>query len=245
LLSLIVLLSGVISYQFANSHVTKLAVLQTGNGSSIILTRMGRAAVITCGGNSLTQKNIDNFLSYSNVKNVDYLLISAVDKKVASVASEIINNYEPLIITLNSEAELDDKLSRSLENHKNVSIFKDKAACTLWDDILLSVYTDSNEPFIKLQLNDLDILISPLGGEINNKEIFSFDYDFFIASKLPNNFREIATDYTILSMDEDDTNRDLSIIGDITNRAISVADQSSIIIESYDNSKTCIRKASF
>lgn len=245
LLSLIILLSGITSYQFADSYVTKLAVLQTGNGSSIVLTRMGRAAVITCGGNSLTQKNIDNFLRYSGVKHIDYLLISDVNKKVSSVADNIIDNYEPLIIALNSSAELDDKTSISLENQQNVCVFKDKATCNLWDNTSLDVYTDSNQPFIKLLLNDLDILISPLGGDIENEELFSFNYDFFIASKLPNNFNKIATDYTILSMDEDSSKRDLSIIGNITNKAISVADQGNIIIESYDDFTTCIRKASF
>ena len=243
--SAVILLSGIISYQFANYNVIKLAVLDSGNGSSIVLSKMGRAAVITCGGNSLSEQNIDNFLKYSNVKSVDYLLISEIDKKVSSASSKIINKYDPLIIAINSEIELDDKLSRELESNLNTCRFSDKAVCNLWGNVCLNVYTDSEKPFIKLEVNDLNILISPLGGKIENTDLLSYDYDFFIPTKLPTNFKEIGTDYTIFSMEEKKAKRDMSIIGEITNKAIMLPEQGSVIIESYDDSTVCIKRALF
>lgn len=245
LFSAVILLSGVISYQLWNHNVIKLAVLDSGDGSSIVLSKMGRAAVITCGGNSLAEQNIDNFLKYSNIQTVDYLLISEVDKKVSSASSKIINKYNPLIIAVNSEAELDDKLNRELENNVNTCRFSDKAVCNLWGNVCLNVYTDSGNPFIKLEANNLNILISPLGGKIENTDLLSYDYDFFIPTKLPTNFREIATDYTIFSMEEKKAKRDMSIIGEITNNAIILPEQGSIIIESYDDFTVCIKKALF
>lgn len=245
LLSLIMLLSGVISYQFANLNVTSVAFLESGNGSSIVLSKMGRAAVITCGGNSLSKRNVSNFLKYSNVENVDYLLLSEVDKKISSSADGLIDGYDPLIIAVNSEANLDDKLSRRLEEHNNVCNFKDKAVCNLWDNVSMAVYTDSDKPFIKLQVNELNILISPLGGKIINPEILAFDYDFFAVTKLPINFERILSDYMILSMDDDKARRDMSIIGRSSDHAISLSQQGSVILDIYDDSSICIKKAAF
>ena len=46
-------------------------------------------------------------------------------------------------------------------------------------------------------------------------------------------------------MEEKKAKRDMSIISEITNKAIMLPEQGSIVIESYDDSTVCIKRALF
>ena len=119
-------------------EVLEIGVLNTGNGSSVVLVRNHQAAVLCPGGGNGAYTRIDSYLRSRGIQRLDYLLIPQVDKKTSSGASALIAEYHPEIVLVSDQKLPQDKLRRALENRAGVYYFSGRNQTVLWDDLVIS-----------------------------------------------------------------------------------------------------------
>lgn len=159
--SFIVLIAGLFSYQLTNHGVTKLAVLDTGDGVSLVLTKYGRASVISCGGDSVKSSRVEDYLGSFNIKNIDSMLLSDFDDKSASFSDLVASKFDPGIVVLPDNEFIDDKLSRSVADNCRVSYFNSRAKVCLWGYVNADLVNLNKKGYLFLSINGVRVLVCP------------------------------------------------------------------------------------
>ncbi|MDO4731427.1 MAG: ComEC/Rec2 family competence protein, partial [Clostridia bacterium] len=201
LLTLIIFLTGILTYSIKTNDTISLVVLQTNKGCSVVLKKENQNAVICCGGNSYTEHKLENLLKSEPMSKLDCLLISDTNKAVSYSAQKVITKFNPKLILLNSKSYVDDKLSRSLHNKNNISYYENKTRCKLWGEVEVLVNSEDENPYIILKIKDTSCLIIPSGGAVP-EELYGY-YDFILMSQPSENLDKINAQYYILSGDDD------------------------------------------
>lgn len=178
----------------------EIGVLNTGNGSSVVLIRDQQAAVLCSGGGNGAYSRIDAYLRSRGIGRLDYLLISQVDKKTSSGASRLIEEYHPETILVSDQKLPQDKLCRALENRAGVYYFSSRNQTVLWEDLVISVLANKSESWISFTVGQEKFLICPAGGDVADLPEADRDCNFCIAGDTPENAYGLRGDYTILTM---------------------------------------------
>ena len=178
----------------------EIGVLNTGNGSSVVLIRDQQAAVLCSGGGNGAYSRIDAYLRSRGIGRLDYLLISQVDKKTSSGASRLIEEYHPETILVSDQKLPQDKLRRALENRAGVYYFSSRNQTVLWEDLVISVLANKSESWISFTVGQEKFLICPAGGDVADLPEADRDCNFCIAGDTPENAYGLRGDYTILTM---------------------------------------------
>lgn len=176
ILSGIILFVGILSYQIFDRDVTHLAFLDTGAGCSAVISKNGHAAVLACGGDSISSSRVQNYLTNLNVKNLDYILLSDLQDATASYANEVIKKFDPAYVVLQNDGDvLNDKLDHNVADRVNTVYFNDIAKINLWDNVKITAMNLDDHGYVYLSVNDVNMLILPSGGDtklLNDKYKF-------------------------------------------------------------------------
>lgn len=242
LLSVILLLTGVFSYQLSMRNVTQLAVLQTGDGCSVVVTKGRHAAVLCCGGSGLAASEVQGFLRARNCKQLDYMLLPQIAEEASSGAAGVLQKYHSSALLYPEDDSMDENLARSVEQNGNSYLFANKVQSKVWGEIDLSVVAADKASFTVVRINGIAFLICPAGGDVSSLTREERVCDFFIAGKLPQNSSSISAAYTILSMEEETVADTWSHLSTENGNPILTATQGNILIDTYSNGTVCIRR---
>jgi len=107
-LCVIILLIGMLSFDILNKDVTKITVLDSGNGTCILISKKSHAFMIGCGGDFFTASNAVKLIERSSICSLDCLLIPRLTETEYGCAAELIeqNRAETYVVP-----ELDSVLS--------------------------------------------------------------------------------------------------------------------------------------
>lgn len=201
ILSAIVLFVGIFSFQLLDRELTHLAILDTGNGCTALLSRGTHAAVLSCGGDEIKSSKVEAYLNSQNVKKLDFLLLSDFEDETASYANDVIKKFEPHYVVLSENELVDDKLERNIADSSNAVYFKNKANITFWDNVKITPLKFDSQSYIYLTINDVSVLINSSGG---NAQVLPDDYrpcDILVTSGNLENLKNISSAYGIVTAD--------------------------------------------
>lgn len=204
ILSAIILLVGIFSYQIFDRNVTHLAFLDTGNGCSAVISKDGHASVLSCGGDEIKSSKMQAYLDAQNVKSLDYLLLSDFQDATSAYANEVIKKFNPYYVVLPTNIDsIDDKLERNISDGSNAVYFNKTAEIKCWDNVKIKSMNVDGHGYIYLTVNDVNILINPSGG---NAQVLPDEYKFcdvFVSNGALENSNLILSAYGITTADLD------------------------------------------
>ncbi len=207
ILSSIVLLVGVLSYQILDRGITHLAFLDTGNGCSAVISKDGHASILSCGGDDIKSSKIQYYLDSQNINNIDYLLLSDFDNETANYAKDVIEEFKPYYIVMPNEKSIDDKLSRSIADSSKSVYFKDRADINFWDNVKVIPLKFNDQSYISLSVNDVKFLINPSGGNASVLPNECRNYDVLVTSGTLKNQELISSVYSVTTAGLDVSSR--------------------------------------
>lgn len=243
LLSVIVLCCGIISYQLTQRGVTHFAVLDTGNGASIVLVKDGHAACLSCGGESVYSSKLLNYLNLYNIKNLDYMLIPDSSNESSCYIDQIISEYNPSALVMCGKDSIKEKLGVHNYTDKKIIYFDKNIKTKLWDNVKIeSINIEKNKSFTYVSVNGIDMLICPSGGDLDDIPDYFKDCDFFITSEIPDNYNKINYEYFVLSMDKDNANKCAYNLIKDNNKVIATASSGNVVIDCIDDTQITIRR---
>ena len=158
LLSLILLFSGILSFKFFNSGLTSLAVLDVGDGLSLVVTKDDSSCVIACGGDVIKSGKITEYLNSNNTKNLDYLILDGFKDSNSLYGRNILEKYKPYV-TVFPDIEIDDKISKFIKDNSNNYFYKDSAIIKIWNDVIIEPHYSKDVNYTVLRINDAKLLV--------------------------------------------------------------------------------------
>ena len=211
-------------------EVLEIGVLNTGNGSSVVLVRNHQAAVLCSGGGNGAYTRIDSYLRRRGIKRLDYLLIPQVDKKTSSGASSLIEEYHPEIVVVSDQKLPQDKLRRALKDRAGVYYFSGYNQTVLWDDLVISTQANKSESWITLTAGEEKILICPAGGDAADLSEKERDCNFCISGVTPENAYGIQGDYSIFTMYQEEATKAQQAFSNIQEHELVTSKQGNVIL---------------
>ncbi len=164
LLSAIVLFCGVLSGQLLNRGVLSIAVIGSEGGSSVVLTKDGRAAVIGCGGAWDIGWETSEYLKDCGVKSIDLLILPKLDEEYASGAGELLEDYEVTLALLPQEGEEADGLAKAF-GEETIRQPYASADIRLWDGVDLQTVCQGEESLILIRCGSTNTLFATEGAD--------------------------------------------------------------------------------
>lgn len=159
-LSVIVLLVGIFSFQLSQSGVTRLAVLDTGDGVSAVLTRSNHAAVVGCG--SYNSGKVISYLNSENVMKLDALTVLTNKRDEFSCAADIAERFRPARLVAQSDVT-GDGLVRKAASGVPLTPFGSQAEMMFWNNVKVSFFQSKRSTAAKISVNGVTVVITPDG----------------------------------------------------------------------------------
>ncbi len=208
LLSTILLLTGILSYQISMRNVTRLAVLDVGSAESVVLTRNGHAAVIGCGG--FSANTISNYLHGQGVTQLDYIQPLTLTREESKNTAELINEFVPKLLVMRSNDCMDSFLEKAVPKVRKVSAYDCTAASNLWNNADIRIQSAGVANAVRITVNKVSVLICPTDADLSvlpKDWLFS---DFVVMDSLPQKPDLLESVYMVLSMDEEDLRKNMT-----------------------------------
>ncbi|MDU7339256.1 MAG: ComEC/Rec2 family competence protein [Clostridium sp.] len=240
LLSGILLLCGVFSYQLSMRTVTRVAVLQEGDGICVVLTHQGHGAVIGCGG--FQSAAARNYLQGQGVSQLDYIQLLSDNKDEALLASELVSYFQPKQVLLWKNGQENKFLQKQLFRAEQVDYYESKAEIKLWDSILVEQYKNGQQSYTGITVNGVRILLASAESRASRIPAIWQQADFVVADDLPRNMEALAPLVTVLSMSEETAQSNLTHLGDIGLVSVSTGDAGHVIIDTRPGGKIALRR---
>lgn len=242
LLSIIILLSGIFSFQIFNHNVTKLVVADTGDGCSLILKKDNQVAILACGGDELKYNKLISALNLLNVNKINFILLSDFNDSTSIYAQKLIDEYQTDFVFLPDRNDIDDKLSRRISDNNKAKYFNEKAYIEPWDNVKITAINTDDQGFLFLKINNIKILVCPSRV---NADYLPDEYkscNFLIEGKIPENISSIEANYAIMANSSNVVNVNAKKIAQSDKIPIATADMGNLCIDFLDQNKVSIRR---
>lgn len=240
LLSLIVLLCGVFSYQLSMRQVTRVAVLQEGDGVCVVLTHRGRGAVIGCGG--FTSSVARSYLHGQGIRQLDYLQLVGTGRDEALLASQLIRTFTPNHVLLWENGQEDEFLQKGLPYAARLHSYRTQAQAVLWDTVQIEQYADGQQSYTGISVNGVTFLLASSGCRADALPPQWRQADFLIADDLPRGLGAAAPFVAVLSMSEESAQANLAQLDAVGVVSASTGDAGHVLIDTRPGGKIVLRR---
>ena len=200
LLSAILLLTGIFSYQLSVRNVTRLAVLD--GASSVVLTRNGRAAVIGCGG--FRSAAVGSYLRSQGVTRLDDLQPLTLSGEELKNAAELIDEFSPRRLVVQSDGMIDTFLRKAVPQARAVSVYTASASSELWNYADIKVKYDGVVSVARITVAGVSILVCPTGTKLAGLPKGWLSSDFAVADSALDDAELLDPVCTVLSLNQED-----------------------------------------
>lgn len=161
-LSVIILLAGVYAYQLSMRGVTRIAVLDVGEGLSVAVTKDGRSALIGCGGYSAAP--VKSYLKGQGTTGLDYVELFSNFGQEAGNAAAVLQSFPTEQLVLPSGAYVDDLLQKQQDRVEKVRYYQNAARVNLWGSVLI----ETQDGVALLEANSVSVLLIPESRKIED-----------------------------------------------------------------------------
>lgn len=222
ILSVMILLCGVLSYQIKCNNSIRVSSINTGNGVGIAINQGSHAALISLNGDSFYASKVLNCLRNNNIRHVDCVVLPKDDKNTSAYVESLCSSYKPSVLVMNKK----NKFLPSDKYYDKLISFKREVDLDLFKDVHVKAVRKNNSIFTYLKVGDVNFLIIPSNSNIDLVDS-NIRCDFLIISKLPKNYENINSLYTIVCTKSDKYNA--------IREKIIISDPETNIIPSYLN----------
>ena len=183
ILSLILLLTGIFSSSLSTTNPIRVAVLDTSGGTSVVITKNGRAAVFGCEG--FNGNTLVSYLKSQNVMGIDYLQILGNTDQEYQNAAGVLDRFPVAVLASCQESE-NGKFRSAVEKIENVYYQEEMSAC-LWECI--DVIIENNNTF--LEIHGVTFLLTGENEPFSNSPTFA-RADIVVSGSTPQTLNQLS-----------------------------------------------------
>jgi len=238
LLSAILLLTGIFSYQITMRNVTRLAVLDIGSAESVVLTRNGHAAVIGCGG--FSSNAISSYLREQGITRLDYIQPLTLSKEESENAADLINEFAPKHLVMHTDDCMDSFLEKAVPKVGSVLNYDATATSNLWDNADIRVQSAGAVSAVRIVIDKVSVLICPTNTDFTALPKDWLYPDFVVTDSLPQDGPAPEPIYWVLSMDEVDMRKGASKIQNLS--PLATGGRGNIVLEIKSDNTLKLRR---
>jgi len=238
LLSAILLLTGIFSYQITMRDVTRLAVLDIGSAESVVLTRNGHAAVIGCGG--FSSNAISSYLREQGITRLDYIQPLTLSKEESENAADLINEFAPKHLVMHTDDCMDSFLEKAVPKVGSVLNYDATATSNLWDNADIRVQSAGAVSAVRIVIDKVSVLICPTNTDFTALPKDWLYPDFVVTDSLPQDGPAPEPIYWVLSMDEVDMRKGASKIQNLS--PLATGGRGNIVLEIKSDNTLKLRR---
>lgn len=238
LLSVSIFIVGTISYTLLTYNLMRIAIINSGDGLSLVISKNLKKAVIISSSKKFNDLNLNAYLLKLSDYKFEYLSISGNELPELSLINNYIKNYHSNVIfipdLLESETDLDTPQNSKVcyGNDTSFEIFENLKV----ENINLYEHT-----FLMIEINKLKLLVCCDGGDAEDlPEKYKY-CDFLIVNKLPINYECIQAKKIIVSNNKENSEIMLSKLLAQQRSVFSTAHNGNIYIDVNDENKFKIR----
>lgn len=199
MLSVILLLCGIFSYQLSMRNVTRVAVLKVGNGISVALIQNGRGAVVGCSG--FTSAAARTYLRGQGVSRLDYLQMAGDSDEEYLAASELVPAFAPRDLLVRRDGAI--FLGKALPYAETVHYFDGEAQTSLWGNVTVTNVSDGAQVYTGIDVRGIRILLCSSGCDAALLPQKWREADFAVMDDPPRGLAALQPMVTVLSMEEE------------------------------------------
>lgn len=202
LLSAAILLTGIVSYRIDGRGVTRVAVLDTGTGLSVAVTRDGRAAVFGCGGYNANE--ITGYFIGRNVRRIDELNLLTQEREEAVNSAAVAARLAPAALAALPASRADGYAQKAAAGSGAARWDVDPGVRRLWDDIEVRSAPCGEASAVRLGIDGVSVLLLPRQADASLLPREWLSPDFLVTDMSPGEETGLNPVCTVLSMEEDD-----------------------------------------
>lgn len=179
-LSAVVLLVGIASFQTAYRNVTRLAVLDVGDGVSVVLTRGSHALAVGC--ESYNSGKVISYLNSENVSKLDGIVILTGERDEFSCAADVADRFRPAKVVAQSGAAADGFIRRAASD-SILTPFESHAKAALWSNVTVDLLHSKKSSAARISACGITVVVCPDGM---NRRSLPTDWlrpDFLVTGK--------------------------------------------------------------
>lgn len=200
LLSSILLFSGIFSYQLASSSVIRVAVLDVGTGTCVVVSRKGRAALLGCDGYS--ERVALRYLQSQGISKLDLVHLTGYSNEEMDNAARVLNQLPVEQIVLKADEYLSGALQKNLSKPGAVHYYEKESTVSLWGRVTVSLEDSYEKRGLRLSVDGVEFRLVTDACTVN--EDAWWEMDVMIAEGLPEQAGRLRPFFTVLSMEESD-----------------------------------------
>ena len=179
-LSAAALLAGIFSFQAVNRGVTQIAVLDTGDHLSVVLTREGHAAVIGCG--SYDSERVISYLQGQNTRKLDCIELLTAGRDEFSCAEDVAGRFRPSLFTAQEGSMADAFVQGAGQKSARSVGFRTGESMTFWSSVCVETVTAGKVSAARITAGGLTFLVCPKGVDCDSLPEAWKTPDFLITS---------------------------------------------------------------
>lgn len=206
-LSVIVLLTGIFSYQLVMHNVTRVAVLDVGTAESVVITRNGHAAVVGCGG--YNSNEIINYLNSQSFPELDYIQTLTQDREENVNLSNLSARFEPKNLVVSSGSLYDGFINKAVSLSKKTTVYNTGSFSRLWNNVEIKTVTAGDVNAALIKTGSVSVLVCP--GEADSSALpeYMLKADFVVTDTEAGFINKISPVCTVISADKDDIKKNI------------------------------------
>ena len=232
LISLILLFTGILSHKVFSNGLISFAVLDVGDGLSLVLTKNNHCAVISCGGDNTKESKLLSYLKSNNIKNIDYLILDGFNDSNSLYAKDILEKLRPSILVIPDSEDIDEKISKRInEEHKGMYYYKNGATIKLWNDAQIEPHYGKDLSYTKIKVNGINMLACNSCRDLSKIPSENSDCDILIESENFKNLNSFDTKYVVMSNSQDTFRKNYKDIAKNGKIPITTANCGSLVFE--------------
>ncbi len=242
ILSSIILFVGIFSYQLSRRNIVSLAVLDTGDGLSVVLNKNAHTAIISSGGEKYYSGACKDYLNSLNAKNLDYFLISDSSKRSSEFSGDIIKEYSPYAVTMCYNDDINESLKSKVNLCDKITYFNRNTTVDIWDNVRAYVQTVDDESYVYIKINDVTFLLSFKDFDETVIPDSWKNPNFFISSANIDNFENINANYVILAQSLKSAQDSINTLAPENPNILATAGDGSIVIDCISENYISLRR---
>ncbi len=160
-LSVILLVTGIFSFQLSRQDVTRLTVMDVGDGVSAVLTRGGHAAVIGC--RDYNSAGLVSCLNSESIGRLDCLEVLTEQRDEFSCAAEAADRFLPVQFAAQQKSAADGYLQEAAAKSTHSTPFATRAEMSLWSNVKIETRYGKKAAAARITACGVTIVLVPKG----------------------------------------------------------------------------------
>lgn len=151
-----------------NYSVIRIALLDTGNGLSVVITNHDRAAVLMCGGDYGGYGVLRSYLEAAHVRSLSYLLLTDSSDESSLYTQELLKSYQISAAEVYDEQSFNEGVHSKLKKSNNLILRSSggqETNITYVDNWKIESNIGENSSFIAADIDGVSLLICTDGTD--------------------------------------------------------------------------------